>query len=51
MNLPDLSSAASCPDCNSDIGELVQEAPGVYSITVRHDSTCPRYRAMTQWQT
>jgi hypothetical protein len=34
-----------CPDCLSE-QSLVQHAPGVMVLEVRHDRTCPSYRAM-----
>jgi hypothetical protein len=34
-----------CPDCLSE-QELVEHSPGVMVLEVRHDETCPSYRAM-----
>lgn len=34
-----------CPDCLSD-SELVEQAPGVFVLTVAHDQTCPTLRRM-----
>lgn len=34
-----------CPDCNSET-ELVELAPGVFHLEVRHDATCPTLRRM-----
>jgi hypothetical protein len=34
-----------CPDCSSE-QSLVEHAPGVMLLEVRHDATCPTYRAM-----
>lgn len=35
----------ACPDCLSE-ASLVEHAPGVMLLEVRHDDTCPTYRAM-----
>jgi hypothetical protein len=34
-----------CPDCLSE-QSLVEHSPGVMVLEVRHDQTCPSYRAM-----
>jgi hypothetical protein len=34
-----------CPDCLSE-QSLVEYSPGVLLLEVRHDETCPSYRAM-----
>lgn len=34
-----------CPDCNAD-AELVELAPGVTVLTIRHDETCPYLAAI-----
>jgi hypothetical protein len=34
-----------CPDCLSE-QSLVEHGPGVLLLGVRHDETCPSYRAM-----
>lgn len=34
----------TCPDCNAD-SALTEMAPGVFTLVVRHDDTCPRYNA------
>ena len=34
-----------CADCDA-FQELDLIAPGIYGLTVRHDHTCPTYRAM-----
>lgn len=39
--------AYRCPDCDADT-QLVQLAPGVAELTVAHDPTCPRLRALTK---
>lgn len=33
-----------CPDCQSE-NELEELAPCVFQLNVRHDETCPWYRA------
>jgi len=37
--------ATACPDCNATAG-LREIHPGVVVIEVRHDETCPTYKAM-----
>ncbi|WP_146194856.1 hypothetical protein [Gordonia paraffinivorans] len=39
-----LTPMLRCPDCNSDI-ELT-DVDGLLTVLVRHDDTCPVYRAM-----
>lgn len=34
-----------CPDCLSE-QSLMADSPGVMLLVVRHDRTCPSYRAM-----
>lgn len=34
-----------CPDCQS-ASELIEQAPGVFVLTVAHDDTCPTLRRM-----
>ena len=34
-----------CPDCGA-YSELFDSGGGVYVLAVRHDETCPSYRAM-----
>lgn len=36
-----------CPDCDADI-ELVEHAPHVFVVNVRHDDTCPTWRGMSR---
>lgn len=40
-------SSGDCPDCDADT-ELVAnpEHPGIWHLNIRHDDTCPSYRAM-----
>lgn len=38
-----------CPDCNSE-QTLTEPQPGVTIVSVAHDSTCPRYRAIAEHQ-
>lgn len=35
-----------CPDCDADT-RLTQQHPGLYTLAVFHDPTCPAYGAMT----
>lgn len=37
-------NTTACPDCRADV-ELSQTHPGLYTLTVRHDGTCPWYTA------
>ena len=34
----------TCPDCNSATAEPELIRPGVWSLKVSHDDTCPYYR-------
>lgn len=36
-----------CPDCASS-SDLVEQAPGVFVLTVAHDDTCPTLRRMAR---
>lgn len=36
-----------CPDCTAT-QELTQYSPGVMILEIRHDNTCPTYRAMQE---
>ena len=38
-------SSGHCPDCDADT-ELRQDTAGVWQLFIRHDDTCPTYRAM-----
>lgn len=40
-----MKTELDCPDCNSEIDVQIV-APGIYRLTIRHDDTCPNYRAM-----
>lgn len=42
-----VGDAHRCPDCAATTS-LVEAVPGVYSLTVAHDATCPAYQAMTK---
>lgn len=35
-----------CPDCCADVELVIQD--GVHILAVRHDDTCPAYRAMEE---
>jgi len=39
------SIRGGCEDCSA-VQEVDLISPGVYGLTVRHDHTCPTYRAM-----
>ncbi len=45
-----LERAARCPDCDSR-ARLTAYTPGVLILEVRHDDTCPTYRAMHREET
>lgn len=34
-----------CPDCDADTA-LIEQAPGVYTVRVAHDPSCPTYRGI-----
>jgi len=39
--------SGACPDCDADVSLTeMADAPGVFVAEVRHDPTCPRYRAI-----
>lgn len=40
-----LQADYECPDCHADT-RLVQQHPGLYTLLVFHDETCPSYQAM-----
>lgn len=47
MRIPlDLTELTRCPDCDSDVGELVEESPGLFVLEVAHDPTCPLWQRM-----
>lgn len=41
------STPGGCEDCDA-YQELDQISPGIYALTVRHDSTCPTYRDISR---
>lgn len=51
MNPPSNPGAAlascRCPDCNSEL-DLAVVSPGVLRVVIRHDATCPTFRALTE---
>lgn len=38
-----------CPDCDAD-STLAELSPGVFSLTVAHDDTCPTWGRMNRAQ-
>jgi hypothetical protein len=40
----DIRRVAACPDCDADVDGFEAE-PGVYSVAVMHDDTCPWFAA------
>lgn len=38
-------SSGDCPDCDA-YTELSRDSTGIWHLSIRHDDTCPAYRAM-----
>jgi hypothetical protein len=45
-NLAGRRLPGGCDDCDA-YQEIAEPAPGVYVVTVRHDSTCPYPKGLT----
>jgi hypothetical protein len=40
-----IAQRSRCPDCNSDVDYAFDQL-GVLHLTIRHDDTCPTWRAI-----
>ena len=43
----EMAALASCVDCDSDV-TIVEDEPDVFTVRVRHDDSCPWYRAFVR---